>query len=179
MADASGAFPPDGRILGVDLDTQNMDVLQSGLVKFAAGIAADDTSLFFGQAELFPAAGGDISVVSLPGTGAASILTDGLAGQFDLVLAGDGTLLASGSEFGGPSEVVRIDAATGDILEVVASGFDFATGIDEQDGVIYVIEGGSVPQNRILAFTPIPEPGTFALLAAGLVVLSRRSRGRS
>ena len=92
------------------------------------------------------------------------------------VLAGDGTLLASGSEFGGPSEVVRIDAATGDVLEVVASGFDFATGIDEQDGVIYVIEGGSVPQNRILALTPIPEPGTLGLLAAGLAGLGRGSR---
>ena len=70
-----------GRILGVDLDTQNIDVLQSGLVKFSAGIAANDTSLFFGQAELFPASGGDVSVVSLPGTGTASTLTAGLVGQ--------------------------------------------------------------------------------------------------
>ena len=97
----------------------------------------------------------------------------------DLVLADDGSLLASASEFGGPSELLRIDPNTGDILEVIATGLDFATGIDEQDGVIYAIEGGFSPQARILVFTPIPEPGTGVLVGAGLQALvRRRMRGK-
>jgi len=179
VTDASGSFPPSGRILKVDLALEGIEVLQSGLSKFAAGIAADGSSLFFGEAELFPTVGGEISVVSLPGTGTVSILAGGLAGQVDLVLAADGSLLASASEFGGPSELLRIDPNTGDILEVIATGLDFATGIDEQDGVIYAIEGGFSPQARILVFTPIPEPGTGVLVAAGLLALvRRRPRGR-
>ncbi len=167
---------PSGRIVQVDLDLASSIAVQTGLVKIAAGIAVDDSSLFFGLIEPFPGVGGEVSVVSLPGSGAISILVDGLVGQFDLTFADDGTLLASNSQFAGPSEVVRIDPLTGEILEVVASGFDFATGIAESAGIVYAIEGGFTPLPRILVFTPVPEPGAFLYLGAGLGALSFRRR---
>lgn len=175
----SDADFPAGRIVKVDLALASLVVLQSGLVKIAAGVAVDDDSLFFGLIEPFPGIGGEVSVVSLPGTGSISTLVDGLLGQFDLTFADDGTLLGSSSQFGGSSEVVRIDPLTGEILEVVASGFDFATAIAESAGIVYAIEGGFAPQPRILVFTPVPEPSTLLCLAAGLGALGlgrRQSR---
>ena len=150
--------------------------MQPGLAKIAAGVAVDDSSLFFGLIEPFPGVGGEVSVVSLPGSGAISTLVDGLVGQFDLTFADDGTLLASNSQFAGPSEVVRIDPLTGELLEVVASGFDFATGVAESAGIVYAIEGGFTPLPRILVFTPVPEPGAFLYLGAGLGALGFRRR---
>ncbi len=170
---------PAGRIVKVDLALASLVVLQSGLVKIAAGVAADDDSLFFGLVEPFPGIGGEVSVVSLPGTGSVSTLVDGLLGQFDLTFADDGTLLGSSSQFGGASEVVRIDPLTGEILEIVASGFDFATAIAESAGIVYAIEGGFAPQRRILVFTPVPEPSLILCMGAGLGALGlwrRRSR---
>ena len=177
--DASENFPlPNGLLLAIDLSAPApLVTLVSGL-GFVAGVATSSSEIFFG--ELDPALfTGQVTATPIGGSG-MTVLLSGLDGQADLLLASDGNLLATSSQFSGPSSILRIDPMTGDILEVVAEGFDFATALAEDNGVIYVIEGGT-PQSRVLALTPIPEPGAALLVCGGLAVLAwarrRETRG--
>ena len=45
--------------------------------------------------------------------------------------------------------------------------------------MIYVIEGGSVPQSRVLQLVPIPEAGTAPLVLAGFASVAMAKRRRS
>ena len=114
--------------------------------------------------------------MSSGGTGALAAFQSGLEGQADLVIASDGSLLATSSQFFGPSSILRFDPSTGTLLETIATGFDFATALAEDLGVIYTIEGGLGPTQGVLVFTPIPEPGTALLVATGLGFLALRRR---
>ncbi len=164
------------RLLGSDVS-----VLQDGF-EFTGGLAASGDTLFIGES-FFNATPGDpfntdgrVFAVGLPdGSGVRSLLADGLDGLFALILASDGSLLATAG-----STLVRIDPDTGEV-EVVASGFEFATGLAESDGVIYAIEGGfSTAGPRVYSFALIPEPATWGMLGLGVLwlgVLRRRSQG--
>jgi hypothetical protein len=175
----NGSLP--GELLGVDLDALSVSVLQSSGLAYGAGVAADADSVFFGDS--LSAGTGRISEVSLLApSGARSDLIDGMDGQSGLTLASDGTLLATSSVFGASSSLLRIDPGDGSILETVGSGFDFAGPLAEEEGVIYVLEGGFTAGSRVVVLTPVPEPGVALLLAAGLALLplgrSARPRGR-
>jgi hypothetical protein len=161
--------PPNGKLWAFDASSGAAAALQLGL-GFAAGLAADGDTLFLGELDATTFEG-VISTTALPdGSGTPGELVAGLAGQYDLELTEDGDLLASAGGF-----VLRIDPDTGD-SEIVASGFGFATGLFEQDGVIYVLEG--FPQREgIYVMTPIPEPASVTLVTAGLALLGvARSR---
>ena len=171
--DASASFPPAGRILSIDLSTPSLSVVQSGL-GYAAGLAANANTLFFGDVNGFSFEG-SVSSVALPGaTGTPSAITGGLGGQYDLELEASGMLLATA--FG---ELLRIDPSDG-ATTTVASGFGFATGLfTDASGSIWVLDGGFPGVATVYRFDAIPEPGT-ALLAAlgfGLLAASRRRGG--
>jgi hypothetical protein len=111
--------------------------------------------------------------VPLPGTGSATELASGLPGQYDLELEAGGTLLGTSG-----TDLVRIDPATGDV-SVVATGFGFATGLFEEDGTIWVIDGGFPGIASVYQLVPVPAPGTAPLLGLGLVLVALRRRGTS
>lgn len=170
VSDASSGFPPAGRTLAVDLSSGALSVLQSGL-GYAAGLAADTGTLFLGDVNGFTFAG-EVSSVALPGaTGARTLVIGGLAGLYDLELAADGSLLATA--FG---ELLRIDPATG-TSSVVASGLGFATGLFEQGGTIWLLDGGFPGVPTVYRLDAIPEPGTLVLCGLGCVALAARRRG--
>jgi hypothetical protein len=159
------------RVLRIALGTGDVSVLQP-IAGFAAGLAADASTIWFGGVA-FDAewnAIGTVSSVLQPGTGPATELVTGLPGQYDLEIASDGSLLATAG-----GALVRIDPGTGETT-AVATGFGFATGLFEADGTIWVLDGGFPGVASVFQLTPIPEPGTLALLGAGLALLARPAR---
>lgn len=184
VSDAFFPFPgpQDGKLWGVTgLGTAlaSASVLQSGL-GFAAGVAATSDTLFLGEVDVNDFTG-RVGVIALPGaTGALEPLAAGLAGQGDLVVASDGSLLATASGFGVGSFVIRIDPISGAVT-TLASGFGYATALAEENGTIYVVDGDFLGVRHLTVLTPIPEPMSVLVLAAGLVALSvvRRRSGRA
>jgi len=170
VTDSSEGFPPNGLLLSVHTGTQTVTVLESGL-GYTAGVAATTTETFYGELE--PAFFTGQITARNHVTGPPSGLISGMAGQADLLLASDGNLLATSSAFGGASELLRIDPVSGVILETLATDFAFATGIAENAGEVYVIEG-STGFAQVLHLVPAPEPGTGLVVGLGLLVLARR-----
>lgn len=169
VSDASSGFPPAGRTLAVDLSTGALSVLQTGL-GYAAGLAADAGTLFLGDVNGFSFAG-DVSAVALPGAnGVRTPVVGGLAGQYDLEFAADGSLLATSL-----GDLLRIDPTTG-LVTVVATGFGYATGLFEADGTIWVLDGGFPGVPSVYRLDAIPEPGTLMLAGLGIVALASRRR---
>lgn len=155
----------------IALGSGTVTVLQD-TTGFAAGVAADASTLWFGDVafDAFFNASGTVSAVAQPGSGAPAVLATGLAGQYDLELASDGSLLATAG-----GELVRIDPLTG-ATTTVASGFGFATGLFEAGGTIWVLDGGFPGVAAVFQLVPVPEPATLALLAGGLALLARPAR---
>jgi hypothetical protein len=170
VSDASESFPPAGRVLAIDIAAASLSVVQSGL-GYAAGLAADADTLFIGEVSGVTFRGSAASV-TLPGaTGSRTPIVGGLAGQYDLELEASGALLATAS-----SELLRIDPVTG-TTTTVASGFGFATGLFEQGGRIWVLDGGFPGVAKVFQLHPVPEPGSILLTACGVVVLGASRRG--
>lgn len=168
LTDASASFPPAGRLLSIDLSARSLSVLQSGL-GFAAGLAASATTLFLGDVDGTTFAG-SVSGIPLPGTAKPSPIATGLAGQYDLELEPDGRLLGTSG-----GNLLRIDPSTG-AVSTVASGFGFATGLFDDGGTIYVLDGGFPGLADVFQLVPIPEPASAVALASGLAALAARRR---
>jgi len=169
VTDASEGFPPAGRVLAIDLSAASLSVVQSGL-GYAAGLAANASTLFIGDLSGFTFEG-SVSSVSLPGaTGTRTAIVAGLGGLYDLELEASGSLLATA--FG---DLLRIDPATG-ATTTVAAGFGFATGLFEDTGTIWVLDGGFPGAAKVFRLNAVPEPGTALLLAfaVGALAIPRR-----
>ncbi len=170
VSDASSSFPPAGRLLSVDLSAASLSVVQSGL-GYAAGLAANPGTLFFGDVNAFTFAG-SVSSVALPGaTGAVSGIVGGLAGEYDLELEASGMLLATAY-----SDLLRIDPVTG-ATTTIASGFGFATGLfTDASGTIWVLDGGFPGVAKVYQLNAVPEPASMLLTAFGVAVLAASRR---
>lgn len=170
VTDASASFPPAGRVVSVDLSGASLSVLQSGL-GYAAGVAATSGSLYFGDLDAFSFAG-SVSSVALPGaTGTASLVTGGLAGQYDIEVEAGGTLLASAV-----GALLRIDPLSGATTSV-ATGFGYATGVfTDASGTIWALDGGFPGAAIVYRLDPVPEPGSILLTACGVAMLAASRR---
>lgn len=166
VSDASSSFPPTGRLLSVDLSVPSFSEVQ-GELDYAAGLAANADTLFFGNvdADTFQ---GSVASVALPGaTGATTPITAGLGGQYDLELEASGTLLATGA-----TELLRIDPSDG-ATTTLASGFGFATGLfTDASGSIWVLDGGFPGVAAVYRLEVLPEPDAALLAALGFAVLT-------
>jgi hypothetical protein len=170
VSDASGSFPPDGKLWRVSIGSASASVLTSGL-GFAAGLASSASSLFLGDLDAATFSGRIFSL-GLPGPSVPpTLLASGLAGSYDIELASDGTLLVSAFD-----SLLRLDPSDGSVIEVVATGFGFAAGLFESGGVIYALDGGFPGVAKVFVLTPIPEPSLPLLLGAGLALLGARRR---
>ena len=172
ITDATEAFPPtSGALLELAVGTSTLTtVFEVGAGWFAAGVAASNGSLFVGDS-IF-ATGGRVHTTALPlGGGVPTVdllvdIQDGMAGQLDLELEGDGMLLSTSVD-----ELVRIDPSNGN-LSTVASGFGFASGLAvADDASIFVIDG-----TTLYKLTAIPEPGTVLLVGVGLLGMASARR---
>jgi len=162
------------RVLRIALATGAVTPLQT-MTGYAAGLEASAGTLWFGEvaydASFTPH--GTVSAVAQPGTGTPAPLVSDLPGQYDLELASDGSLLATAG-----GALLRIDPLTGQTT-TVATGFGFATGLFAAGDSIWVIDGGFPGVASVFQLAAIPEPGTAALLAAGLAGLARRARSNA
>jgi hypothetical protein len=167
ISDATG---PPGEILRADIDIASLLAVQA-ISPFAAGLAASSSTLFAGSSDYPPV--GHVFATALPGgDGLFDPLAIGLPGQYDLEMSADGTLLATSQD-----QLLRLDPVTGLVLEVIATGFSFAGGLHEADGVIYAIDSDfGAGTSNVFAFTPIPEPGAILLMMLGLAGLAARRR---
>lgn len=139
----------------------------TGGLGFAAGLTADGTTLYVGDVDGTSFAG-KVSTTPLAAPGTLALLNGTLAGQFDLELDSNGDLVSSSF-----SEILRIDPVTG-VPVAIATGFGFATGVwVDEDDVVYAVDGVG-PTREIWVMTPVPEPGTGLLLAAGLTAMAAR-----
>ncbi len=167
--DASG---PPGSLLRIDVSDPLAPVvtLLQGLPGFAGGVVVDAAAdaIYFGDA--FGPGGSLVLSVPLSDPTATALAVSGdLGGQFDLALDADGLLYSTSFD-----QVLRVDPATGDAV-AMATGFGFATAIDEADGIVYALDFGVTEIYRFA----VPEPGTLPCVLLGLAALARRRRGWS
>jgi hypothetical protein len=172
VTDASEGSPAAGRVLAIDLAAASPPSIVQSDLGYAAGLAADADTLFLGDVSGFTFQG-SVSAVSLPGaTGTPTPIVAGLGGLYDLELEASGSLLATA--FG---DLLRIDPATG-ATTTVAAGFGFATGLFEDGGTIWVLDGGFPGAEKVFRLNVLPEPATDLAGAVALVALAiARRRG--
>jgi len=160
------------QVLRIALGAGTVTPLQT-TAGFAAGVATDGATLWYGEVafdeESFSTIG-TVSGVALPGTGTPAELATDLPGQYDLELASDGTLLATAGD-----RVVRIDPLTRETTPI-ATGFGFATGLFARDGSLWVLDGGFPGVAAIYHLTPVPEPGGATVVPFALAGLALRAR---
>lgn len=170
VTDASEGSPPAGRVLAIEIAAASLSVVQSGL-GYAAGLAADADTLFIGDVNGLTFQG-SVSSVALPGgTGTPVPILGDLGGLYDLELEASGSLLATA--FG---DLLRIDPATG-ATTTVASGFGFATGLFEDAGTVWALDGGFPGAKKVFQLNAVPEPAADlagAVVLAALAILRRR-----
>ena len=158
--------PRDGSFVSVKQD--NPMELRAGGLNFAVGGGTSTmTTLFTGPAALFGVNNfADVQTLSpvaaLSGTPAANNL---------LILSLDSRRL------------IEVDRASGSVLSSLdlaaftAQAIEGVT-VDTLGNIYLVAEDSGTPNSRLFVLSAVPEPGTWALLLAGLAVLGLRKRAK-
>jgi len=157
--------PRNGSFVSVKQD--NPQSLQSGFLSFSTGGGSSTMApLFDADSTLGLASLSDVQVLSpviaLAGTAAADNL---------LVLSLDSRRLVEINRQGLVLSSLNLAGFTSQAIEGVT--------VDE-NGIIYLVaEDSGTPNSRLLVLSPVPEPGTYALMLAGLAAVVGLSRRKS
>ena len=151
-----------------------------------------DGSTFVGQLTGFPfppgfanvyqqdAGGGSIDIAEAGFTNIIDLEFDASGNLYVLQISSNGLASQNGP---GPGLLLKIDGQTGERTTIASEGLLFPGGLAIQEGpngpVFYVSNLTAAPGGgSVLRITPVPEPGTWALMAVGVAVLVVAARRR-
>ncbi len=162
--------PRDGSFVTVKQDNDNNPArgpqeVRAGQMTFAAGGGTPSLPLLFDAALLGLASLTDVQTLSPVDALAGSAAADNL-----LILSLDSRRLVETTRSGQVLGSLDLAGITNQAIEGLT--------IDHR-GVIYLVaEDSGTPNSRLFVLTPVPEPGTWALLGAGLALVGWRTRRR-
>jgi uncharacterized protein YjiK len=157
--------PRDNMLFAVKQD--NPAQLRGGMASFSVGGGSFSESISFsGTTALF----GLNSLSDIATLGGVDALTGSAAANNLLVLSLDSRRLIEIDRLGNTLSSLDLASLTPQAIEGVT--------IDHQ-GIIYLVaEDSGTPNSRLLVLSPIPEPGTYALMLAGLAAVGAAARRR-
>jgi hypothetical protein len=157
--------PRDGRFFTVKQD--NPARLLGGTLSFAVGGGTSTmTTLFEGATSLF----GLSSLSDVQTLGGVDALAGHAAADNLLILSLDSKRLIEIDRAGNTLSSIDLSGLTTQALEGVT--------IDELGTIYLVAEDSGTPNSRLFVLTPVPEPGTYALMLSGLLALGWAARRR-
>jgi autotransporter-associated beta strand protein len=185
----AGSFSGGTTVNGGTLQLGNVNALGSGGLTVNGGAvdlagSSPTVSGLSGPAGLITDSGGNASTLTVDQTSTTTFggsLRDGPAAQIGLALTGSGTLVLSGtSSYSGGTSV---EAGTLVLTDpgALAGGSSLTVGASAAQYFDLSLGAVASPADSAAAAAAVPEPGTLALLAAGLwsAAIYRRFRPRS
>jgi len=150
------------------------------------GIAVGpDGAYYVGELTGFPFTPGAAQIYRVLPNGATSVFAGGFSSITDLSFGADGSLYvleydANGMRVPGNTGALTRLGADGTRDTIFSEGLIGPTGLAiGSDGAFYVSNrGNEVGLGEVLRIAPVPEPGTWGLMLAGLLVLGLRGRLR-
>jgi uncharacterized protein YjiK len=136
-------------------------------IDFAAGTASNGNATTVNNASLF--APGNIGFSSLNDVYALANVYGGAGGNQNLLVLSHGAV----------REMTRAGAVAGS-LGLLGSAYEVEGITMDDSGFIYMVSdnGNTGTNSALLVYAPIPEPGSYALLMAGLLAVSGIARRR-
>jgi uncharacterized protein YjiK len=163
--------PRDGSFVTVKQDNDNNPArgpqeVRAGALTFANGGGSTSLPILFNAGLLGLASLSDVQTLSpvdaLAGTDGADHL---------LILSLDSHRVVETTRGGQVLASLDITGLTTQAIEGMT--------IDHRGTIYLVAEDSGTPNSRLLVLTPVPEPGTWAMMGAGLALLGWRARRRS
>lgn len=157
--------PRDGTWFIVKQD--NPVQLRGGLASFSLGGGSfTETVSFSGATSLF----GLDSLSDVATLAPVNSLAGGPAAEHLLLLSLDSRRLIEIDRQGNTISSLNLSGITNQAIEGVT--------VDERGFIYLVAEDSGTPNSRLIVLSPVPEPGTWALMACGLLALAGVARRR-